>query len=48
MLIAREAGARVFSRADPPADGDALACVAPGVAAELLALWPADESLAVQ
>jgi myo-inositol-1(or 4)-monophosphatase len=48
MLIAREAGARVLSRFEPPVDGTAMACVAPGVADELLELWPAGERDAVR
>jgi fructose-1,6-bisphosphatase/inositol monophosphatase family enzyme len=40
MLIARESGAHVFARSDPPADGEPLVCAAPGVADELLALLP--------
>jgi fructose-1,6-bisphosphatase/inositol monophosphatase family enzyme len=40
MLIARESGARAVSRSDPPAEGDMLVCAAPGVADELLGLWP--------
>lgn len=40
MLIARESGAHVFARSDPPADGEPLVCAAPGVAEELLPLLP--------
>jgi fructose-1,6-bisphosphatase/inositol monophosphatase family enzyme len=39
-LIAQEAGARVLARSDPPADGETLICAAPGVADELLEVWP--------
>lgn len=39
-LIAREAGARVIARSDPPADGETLICAAPGVADQLLEIWP--------
>jgi fructose-1,6-bisphosphatase/inositol monophosphatase family enzyme len=40
MLIARESGARVLARSDPPADGETLICAAPGVVDELLEVWP--------
>lgn len=39
-LIARESGAHVFARSDPPADGEPIVCAAPGIAEELLALLP--------
>jgi myo-inositol-1(or 4)-monophosphatase len=44
MLIAREAGAQVLSRSDPPAEGDTVVCVAPGVSDELLEVWPEPEA----
>jgi myo-inositol-1(or 4)-monophosphatase len=47
-LIAREAGARVLSLADPPEDGYPMACVVPGAAEALLRLWPAGEREAVR
>jgi fructose-1,6-bisphosphatase/inositol monophosphatase family enzyme len=40
MLIAREAGARILARSDPPAEGETLVCAAPGVADALLRVWP--------
>jgi fructose-1,6-bisphosphatase/inositol monophosphatase family enzyme len=40
MLIARESGAHVFARSDPPTDGEPIVCAAPGVADELLPLLP--------
>jgi myo-inositol-1(or 4)-monophosphatase len=39
-LIARESGARVLARSDPPADGETMICAAPGVVDELLRIWP--------
>lgn len=39
-LIAREAGARVLARSDPPADGETMICAAPGVVDELFRVWP--------
>jgi fructose-1,6-bisphosphatase/inositol monophosphatase family enzyme len=40
MLIARESGAHVFARSDPPTDGEPIVCAVPGVADELLPLLP--------
>lgn len=47
-LIAREGGARLLSRTDPPTDGDLMVCVAPGVADELRRVWPAADGLALR
>jgi myo-inositol-1(or 4)-monophosphatase len=40
-LIAREAGATVLARSDPPAEGETAICAAPGVVDDLLRVWPA-------
>jgi fructose-1,6-bisphosphatase/inositol monophosphatase family enzyme len=39
-LIAREAGARVVARSDPPGEGETTIVAAPGVVEELLRVWP--------
>lgn len=44
-LIARESGARVFARSDPPADGETMVCAVPGVADELFRVWPAAQGV---
>lgn len=44
-LIAREAGASVLARSNPPADGETMICAVPGVVDELFRVWPAAQAM---